>query len=99
MFKVGKFWKFVNFPIHKISEILNFDNSNNFELKKFQKFVLIYKISQFSKIAIIDQFWKFTNFQNSTIWNINKFWKFYNLKNQYFTISKIIKYFRCSNNF
>ena len=56
---------------------------------KFQKF-LIWKTSQFFKIAIIAQLKKkFTNFQNLTI-----FFKFYYLESQYFTISRIIIYLR-----
>ena len=33
------------------------------------------------------------------MWNINNFFKFSHLEHQYFTITKIIKYFGCSNNF
>ena len=57
------------------------------------------KLANFPKFLSLINVKRFTNFQNSTIWNINKFFKFYHLENQFFTISKNIKYFGCSNNY
>ena len=49
-----------------------FQNLLIFQFRKFQK-VLIWKISQFTKDAIIAQLKKFRNFQNWTIWEIKIF--------------------------